>query len=328
MKKILVVVVMLSLVLLMPVFAESQETIELRAGNVDSVGTPADLTLQYMAKLLEERTGGKLIMKSFVAGVLGKPPDMIEQVSMGSLDIFWGDISNFGPIIKDFNIFGMGFVWRDQQHMDLFLKSPRFEQMIEELRTKKGILTVSAACHRLPRDIFSKKPIKSAEDLVGMKFRVPGLEMYLKTFEGIGTNPVRIAYGEAYLALSQGLADGIENPLDAGYGMKFHQVAPHILRTGHIRTINMFCINEEKFKNLPEEYQQYLREVAKEGDAYYMKLMEEKEDEVIAKLKEEGATISEIDVTALQEKLIPVAQEQEKQGAWSEGLYEYIRTLK
>jgi TRAP-type C4-dicarboxylate transport system substrate-binding protein len=90
----------------------------------------------------------------------------------------------------------------------------------------------------------------------------------------------------------------------------------------------MFCINEEKFKSLPEEHQQHLQEVAKEGDAYYMNLMEEKEGEVIAKLKEEGATISAIDVTPLQEKLIPVAQEQESQGAWSEGLYEYIRALK
>ena len=116
--------------------------------------------------------------------------------------------------------------------------------------------------------------------------------------------------------------------LDAGYGMKFHQVAPHIVRTGHIRTVNMFCINEEKFKNLPAEYQQILREVAKKGDTYYMKLIEQKEDEVIAKLKEEGATISTIDVSPLQEKLIPVAQAQESQGSWSEGLYEYIRTLK
>ena len=81
MKKIFVGVIVLFLLFPMEVFAASHKTIELRAGNVDSVGTPADLTLQYMAKLLEERTGGEVILKSFVAGVLGKPPDMIEQVA-------------------------------------------------------------------------------------------------------------------------------------------------------------------------------------------------------------------------------------------------------
>lgn len=304
------------------------EKIELSCGSVDAIGTPGERTVNYMADLLKEKTNGNITIKSFPANQLGNPPDMIEQCSVGALDIVWADISNYGPIVKDYNIFGMGYTFRDQDHLRKFLESPDYEKMTEALRTTKGLLTISSGAHRVPRDVFSKKPIKIAEDFVGMKFRVPGLEMYLKTFEGIGTNPVRIAYGEAYMALSQGLVDGIENPLPAGYGMKFHQVAKYIVPTGHIRTVATFAMNENKFNSLSEEYQQIIRDVAKAGDEYYVNLMQTELDEIHTKLEEEGAVIlPAIDVAPLQQKLIPVAQEMEEKGTWSKGLWERIQEI-
>ena len=336
MKRFCVVLLMLSLVI--SVFAGGQkeeateeapiEKISLSCGSVDAIGTPGEDTVNYMADLLKEKTNGNILLKSFPANQLGKPPDMIEQVSMGALDIVWADISNYGPIVKDYNIFGMGYTFRDQEHLRKFLESPDYELMKEELRQTKGIITLASGAHRVPRDVFSKKPIRSAEDFVGMKFRVPGLEMYLKTFEGIGTNPVRIAYAEAYMALSQGLVDGIENPLPAGYGMKFHQVAKYIVPTGHIRTVTTFVMNEKKFNGLSPEYQQIMRDVARAGDEYFVNLMKVEKEKVIEKLVAEGAVIlPAIDVTPLQRKLIPVAREMEEKGKWAKGLWERIQAI-
>jgi len=303
-------------------------TLELTCGSVDAIGTPGERTVNYMADQLKEKSGGKITLKSFPANQLGQPPDMIEQCSIGALDIVWADISNYGPIVKDFNIFGMGYTFRDQEHLAKFLAGPDYQRMTEEMRTTKGLVTISSGSHRLPRDVFSKKPIRNAEDFVGMKFRVPGLEMYLKTFEGIGTLPVRIAYAEAYMALSQGLADGIENPLPAGYGMKFHQVAKYIVPTGHIRTVTTFVMNEKKFNSLPPEYQKLIRDVAKAGDDFFVGLMKEEKDKVLADLKAEGAVIlPAIDVRPLQAKLVTVASGMEEKGAWSKGLWERIQAI-
>ncbi len=300
----------------------------LSCGSVDAIGTPGEETVNYMAQLIKDKTDGKIEIASFPANQLGKPPDMIEQCSLGSLDIVWADISNYGPIVKDYNIFGMGYTFRDQEHLRMFLESDAYERMTKELRETKGLLTISSGAHRVPRDVFSKKPIESADDFVGMKFRVPGLEMYLKTFEGIGTKPVRIAYAEAYMALSQGLAEGIENPLPAGYGMKFHQVAKYIVPTGHIRTVTTFVMNEKKFNSLPKKYQDIIVETAKAGDEYFNDLMETEKKEVKEKLEAEGAVLlPPIDVRPLQEKLIPVAKEMEEQGKWSKGLWETIQSI-
>lgn len=327
----LIIVVFLIFFVYSQVIAEKSDSlpsIELTCGSVDAIDTPIDRTINYMAELFEEKSDGKIKLKSFPACQLGEPPEMIEQCSVGALDIVWLDISNYGPIIKDYNVFGMGYTFRDQEHLATFLESPMYKEMTEKLRKDKGLLTISSGAHRVPRDVFSKKPITSAEDFVGLKFRVPGLEMYLKTFEGIGAKPVRIDYGEAYMALSQGLAEAIENPLPAGYGMKFHQVAPYILRTGHIRTINTFVINERRFEGLPTEYQEIIYHVAEAGDKYYVSLMEEEIEEVIEKLKAEGAEIlPTIDMRPLQEKLVPVAKEMEEKDKWTRGLWQSIQEL-
>lgn len=303
--------------------------VELTCGSVDAIGTIGDRTVAHMAGYMKEKSGGNLRLKSFPANQLGQPPDMIEQVSLGALDIVWADISNYGPIYKDYNIFGMGYAFRDQAHLKQFLESAEYKRMIEELRRTKGVITLASGAHRPARDVFAKKPIKSADDFVGMKFRVPGLETYLKTFEAIGARPVRIAYAESYMAMSQGLADGIENPLDAGYGMKFHQVAKYIVPTGHIRTVTTFVMNEKKFNGLPPEYQKIVRDAALAGDAFYVSSLKVELDQIHEKLKAEGAVfMPPIDVTPLQKKLHPAARELEDKGTWSKGLWERIQAIR
>lgn len=303
--------------------------IELTCGSVDAVGTIGDRTVGHMAGFMKEKSGGNLRLKTFPANQLGQPPDMIEQVSLGALDIVWADISNYGPIHKDYNIFGMGYAFRDQAHLKSFLESAEYKRMTEELRRAKGIVTLASGAHRPARDVFAKKPIKNANDFVGMKFRVPGLETYLKTFEALGTRPVRIAYAESYMAMSQGLADGIENPLDAGYGMKFHQVAKYIVPTGHIRTVTTFVMNEKKFNALPPEYQKIVREAALAGDAFYVSALKAEMDQIRDKLKTEGAVLMPtIDVAPLQKKILPVARELEDKGTWSKGLWDRIQAIR
>ena len=117
--------------------AIAAKKMELSCGSVDAIGTPGERTVNYMADLLKEKTDGNIILKSFPANQLGKPPDMIEQCSIGALDILWADISNYGPIVKDYNIFGMGYTFRDQEHLRKFLESPDYEKMTEELRNTK-----------------------------------------------------------------------------------------------------------------------------------------------------------------------------------------------
>ena len=207
--------------------------------------------------------------------------------------------------------------------------SEDYERIKQELLDKNGIITLESTFMVPPRDVFSKKEIKSPEDFIGMKFRVPGLEMYLKTFEAMGTQPVRIAYGEAYMALNQGLVEGIENPLTSGSGMKFHQVAKYIVPTGHIRSSIVFAMNNAKYEALTSKNKELLMQAIQAGKDFYTNSMEDELARVKQQMTDEGAVfLPAIDITGFQAKLAETARELEAGGSWTEGMWERIQEIK
>ena len=105
------------------------QTFEFSCGSVDAIGTFSERSVQVIADTLAELSDGKLTIKSFPANQLGNPPEMIDQCSMGALDMVFANISNFGPVIKDYNVFGMGYTFRSQEHLIKFLE--KSDQIIE-----------------------------------------------------------------------------------------------------------------------------------------------------------------------------------------------------
>ena len=307
-----------------------EQTFEFSCGSVDAIGTFSERSVQVIADTLAELSDGKLKIKSFPANQLGNPPEMIDQCSMGALDMLFVNISNFGPILKDYNVFGMGYTFRSQEHMIKFLEeSDDYARIKQQLLDSKGIITLDSTFMVPPRDVFSKKEIRSPEDFKGMKFRVPGLEMYLKTFEAMGTEPVRIAYAEAYMALSQGLVEGIENPLTSGSGMKFHQVAKYIVPTGHIRSSIVFAMNNDKWLELTPENQELLMQAIQAGKDFYTNQMEDELAAVKKKMTDEGAVfLPPIDISGFQAKLAETARELEAGGSWTAGMWGRIQEIK
>ena len=135
--KVFVVVLLLGMVL--SAFAagtkeDADQTFEFSCGSVDAIGTFSERSVQVIADTLAELSDGKLKIKSFPANQLGNPPEMIDQCSMGALDMVFVNISNIGPVLQDYNIFGMGYTFRSQEHMIKFLeKSDDYKRMKQEL---------------------------------------------------------------------------------------------------------------------------------------------------------------------------------------------------
>ena len=94
---------------------DADQTFEFSCGSVDAIGTFSERSVQVIADTLAELSDGKLTIKSFPANQLGNPPEMIEQCSIGALDMLFVNISNFGPVMQDYNVFGMGYTFRKKR---------------------------------------------------------------------------------------------------------------------------------------------------------------------------------------------------------------------
>jgi len=317
-----------SWVMLSSIGSAQAAPIVLRIGNIEAPTNPASSACERMAKLVEERSNGRLKIEFFPTSQLGNAITQIEGVMMGTQDMFQGAAEWMGQFEKDYNILALGFGFRDQKHLQEFFNSPLNARIKERLRKDRGVQIIAENWDRTPRVLLSKKPVYSPKELQGIKMRVPEIEMYLRVWKAMGTQPTQVAWGETYLALMQGVVDAMEGPFDTLLGMKFYEAAPNISLTNHLLTASSVCINDKKFQSLPEDLQNILRGAAKEAGDYFTKLGIESYGRDKKEMESKGAKFIVVDRKPFQEKMKPLIQEMEEQGKWSKGLYQRIQNIK
>ena len=277
-------------------------------------------------ELVEEMSDGEIQMNYYPGGQFGGAIAHMEQTMEGAIDMNTDVVEWYGNFNKDFSIFGWGFAFRDVEHFNKFIASERFDQMKQELIEETDLRILNVVPTE-PRVFFSRQPIENVDDIQGITMRVPEIEAYLKVWEGLGTNPARIPWGDLYTSLRTGVVDAAEGPITLSYEDRLHEGAPNVYLTRHIINSVSFVINNDTYQSMPEEFQDIIDEAAVLAGDWAMEEGIAMTEEVIEKYKEDGATVSEIDVTEFQEILIEAAIGAEEDGLWSEGLYEEVQAI-
>jgi TRAP-type transport system periplasmic protein len=239
----------------------------------------------------------------------------------------YGDVLDwYANWVKDFAILAWGFTFRDPDHMQRFIDSDIYAAMAEKLRAEQGIRILAAAPTQ-PRILFAKKPIKSLQDLSGVKMRVPEIKTYLTLWETLGTRPSRLAWGEVYLGLKTGVVEAAEGPISSAYSAKFHEAAKYVIRTDHLMSSAHITINDKAFQRLPADLQKLLIDAAKEATRWTRQLAQRETEDAVKKMGGEGATVMPIDRAPINAKAREAVAVMEKDGAWSAGLWEKLQKM-
>lgn len=304
------------------------QKVSLNIASLEPVGAPSTLAVQHFANLVKERTKGEVQINPNPAGSLGNGLQMMEGVSIGTIDMVSAVLEWYAPFVKDVNVYVMGFTFRDGDHFKLFLNSPIFGDMKKQVEDKMKVRILAANWISMPRVLVSKKPVSTPKDIAGIKMRVPEIETYQKVWKGLGTNPTRVAWAEVFLALKLGTVDAAEGPLDQMYATKFYEAAPNITLTNHLQQAFTIGVNMAKFNSLSKANQDIIQAAAIESGDYFQKLVNEKFAAERPKMIAGGATISNVDVRPFQQMLAPVIADAEATGFWSKGLYQRVQDLK
>jgi len=313
---------------ILSVGAAQAAPIVLKLGNIQSPTSSASIACERMAKLAADRSNGRLKVELFPASQLGNAITQLEGVMMGTQDMFQDAAEWMSQFEKDYNILAMAFAFRDYKHLQAFFNSPLNTEIRERLRKDRGLRVIAENWNRAPRVLLAKKPVYSPKDLQGVKMRVPEIEMYLKVWKAMGTQPTQVAWGETYLALMQGVVDAMEGPFDTLLPMKFYEAASNISMTNHLISASSVSINDGKFMSLPKDLQDILVASAKEAGELFSKLGEEAMDKDKKEMEAKGAKFINVDKKPFMERVAPLVKEMEQQGKWAPGLYQKIQALK
>ena len=181
----------------------------LKLGHTQDTGHPVHLGMEHMKTRLEELSGGRVTIDIYPSSVLGNENQCIEQLQDGSLAMTKTSaaaIENFIPIMS---VYSMPYLFRDSDHYWAVLEGEIGKKLLESGESKflRGLCYYDAGS----RNFYTKdKPIKTPDDLKGMKIRVMNSRTAVEMVKAMGGSPTPISFGELYSALSQGIVDGAE----------------------------------------------------------------------------------------------------------------------
>jgi tripartite ATP-independent transporter DctP family solute receptor len=152
-------------------------------------------------------------------------------------------------------------------------------------------------------------PIRTPADLQGIKLRTPKGRWRVKMFQAYGANPTPMPLSEVFVALQTGVMDGQENPLSMISSTKFQEVQTYLSLTEHVYTPAYLLAGTKTWEKLPENIRETLQATARETQEFVHRRGAEIDEELLAKLKEGGLEVNEVDRKAFEDASTGIYQE-------------------
>jgi len=274
-----------------PVLAQSKMV--LKATDVHPLGYPTVEAVVRMGKKLETATNGRLSIQMYPSMQLGGEKEMIEQAQVGALQLARISVGPMGPIVDELNVFNMPFVFRDIAHMNKVIDGAIGDELLAKLTNSAqarliGLCWMDAGA----RSVYnSKKPIKTIDDLKGLKIRMMGNPIFVDTMNALGGNGIAMGFDQLYNALQTGVVDGAENNPPSYESGKHFQVAKYYSLTEHLIIPEILVFSKASWDKLAKEDQALIQKLAKEVQQEQRKLWNEREAQSIELIKKAGVEI-------------------------------------
>jgi tripartite ATP-independent transporter DctP family solute receptor len=256
--------------------------------NTTAYGIAANI---FDAKL-KELSGGKMSINQFPGGQLGQEPQMLQKMRAGDIDFVITSTANASTVAPQAGVFSLHFIFRDQAHLAKVLADPAITQAFREMVKDQvqgaqvlGLLTMGM------RNMYSKKEVKSVDDVKGQKVRVQATKTEDTLFPAYGAQTVHMPFGDVYTSLQTGVVNVAENGVNVYLANKHYEVAPVLSMTEHEANNNCIWVSDKTWNSLTPEQQKWVQaaaaEVGKNEPALALKLEKDSAD----KLKTMGVKV-------------------------------------
>ncbi len=236
-------------------------------------------TLRKFEKLVGEKYDGDVTFDLRLNGELGVESDYVTFLNQGvAIDYTILAPSNMAKFAPSIPLMDMPFLFRDLDHWNAVLSSDVLAPLEDELLEKADIKIVGYTGGGT-RNLLSKNPVVTFDDLKGHKMRVMGAPIQAQIFQALTAAPSAIAYNEVYNAIQTGVIAGFENEAASIQNLKFYEVAPNLTLTRHSITVRPIVMSGKTFNSLPADLQAAVLEAGEEAGAFGREL-ESREDGV------------------------------------------------
>lgn len=296
-----------------------------RGWNIHPPGYPNSIALKGFSEEVAKKTDGRIEPKVYNNGVLGAQPDAIEQVRSGALDFANFNMGPMGPIVPTTNVLSLPFIFNSVDDMYQVMDGEIGQRFADAL-AEKNLIALSWFGSGARSLYNTDHPVKTPDDVKGIKARVMNNDLYVEMIDNLGGNATPMAYSEVYQALKTGVIDGAENNYPSYESSGHYEVAGYYSLTEHLILPECLCIAKSSWEALSEEDQKIIRKAAEDAAKEQRELWEERVQGSKQIVLDSGVKINEVDdKSAFQEKMQPIYDEFTQQNPQFESLVKDIQ---
>ena len=248
-------------------------------------------------KTVEEKTNGDVQVEIYSGSQLGNDEDVLEQALVGDSVGVITDPGRLSNYVYDIGVLQAPYIADSYEDALKLFETDTYKEVAQKVEDN-GFKILSFNYFQGERELFTKKPVKSPEDLKGQRIRSSGSQVVTSTLEAMGANTSVMAWSEAYQALQQQVIEGVEVHLSAAVGSSMQEVTKYLAFTGHQQLLTGLVISGSWFEKLPEEYKTILEDASFEAGKSASEQVIARNDEYLQTLKDGGIEVVECDKEA------------------------------
>lgn len=272
----------------------------------DSPTDPYAIAAHAFKKEIEAAMPNRVEVSLFPNRQLGDDKEILEGLQFGTIDM--GIITNavVANIEPTYQLVDLPFLFGNSEQAHDVLDGPVGQQLEENLRTH-GVVSLGAAEGGFRNMINNTRPVRTPEDVEGVKYRTMQNPVFIEMFSSLGGSPVPMAWGEVFTAMQQGAVDGLEIPTSVVNSNNYADVTKYLSFTRHTYSAIHMLMSERTFEGLPEDVQQAVLDAGEAAIASQRESVAAAEAEVVQALMDKGMEINDIeDVGAFRARVGPV----------------------
>ena len=277
--------------LLLTVVSTAAFAREFRAADAQNEDYPTVQALEYMGRLVSERTGGRHSIRIFHSRELGEEKDTLMETRAGAIDLDRTNLALIGDMAPMTNVLAMPFLFRSVEHLQRVLDGPIGNEILNSFEPYGfvGLAFYDSGA----RSIYnSVRPIRSIGDMKGLRIRVQQSNLMSQVIKALGAQPIELPYGQVSTALATNLVDGAENNWPSFVTSGHDKYAKYYTLTQHTMTPEVLVMSLKAWNGLSDDERQIFRQAALESSRFMHEKWKKLEARSRAEAEAAGVTVT------------------------------------
>lgn len=288
--------------------ADMGPTLNFKLAENQPEGNPITEGMHKFADLVKEYTEGTVTIDVYSNGALTDEASSVDQLQLGSLDFSRVNTNSLAPTVDEFGVFAMPYLFTSTEQKYRALDGEAGDAVMAKLDDygMVGLYFWEAGARCF---YTTSKPIRTVEDLKGMKIRVQQTEVAISMVRALGAEATPMDYAEVFQGLQTGIVDGAENDFVSYYTSGHYEVAKYYSLDQHMAPPAILLMSKVSWDKMSEAQQEAVRKAAYEAAVWQRQAMQDYQQESRAACEAAGSEIIEVDVASFQEAVSSVYDE-------------------